>query len=229
MALIKLGGMIAEIRGSVGGTTFARNRGGAYARNRSVPLNPASVAQARVRQVFGDLAQRWSQTLTPAQRGAWETYADNVPLPNSLGELRNVTGLNMYQRSNALLIDIDQPRVDDAPTTFTVGPSFTPTYTVDAAADTADVTALGTFVPTVDGPINVLFSASPPQSVGVRFFKAPFRKMGSFRFTDQLVDLPQTFPLPFPVAAGQVVFLRSAPVTDDGRVGVPSIVRFPVA
>jgi len=226
MALIKLGGMIAEIRGSVGGATFARNRGGAYVRNRSVPLNPASVDQSRVRAVFGGLAQAWSAELTQTQREAWELYAANVPLPNSLGELRQVTGLNMYQRSNSLIIDTGGARLDAAPTEFTVGPSFTPTYTITPATNTITVESLGSFVPSLDGPIRVLFQMGTPQSPGVSFFKAPFRKIGGQEFVDEATDFPLDLAAAFPFQTGQAVFLRAAPVTLDGRVGVPIVSRF---
>jgi hypothetical protein len=226
MALIKAGGLIAEIRGSLGGSVFARNRGGAYVRNRSVGINPQSVDQVRVRQVFSDLAVLWSSTLTESQRDAWEQYAANVPLINPLGEARQVTGLNMYVRSNALLLDTGGTRVDDAPTEFTVGPSFTPTITVDETTDEATVTDLGGYDPATSDVVGLLVQQSPPQSPGVNFFRSPFRKIEGLQVTDLSTDLPATASLAFPVATGQAVFIRTAVVTADGRVGVPVVQRF---
>lgn len=229
MALIKLGAMIAEARGSIGGAVFARNRGGAYIRNRSIPINPESTRQTAVRAVLADLTNKWSTVLTEAQRAAWTLYAENVPLVNSLGEARQVTGLNMYVRSNSLTIDTGQARIDDAPTEFTVGPTITPTITVDAAADQFTVTDLGSY-DLADGAVNLLFQAGKPVQPGVNFYKAPFRKAGSANAVASTGEPPfGPFDLTFPVAAGQALFIRTATVTADGRVGVPVRQRFLVA
>jgi hypothetical protein len=226
MALVKLGGMIAEIRGSVGGSTFARNRGGAYVRNRSVPLNPQTTNQVAVRTLFGIFAQRFSDTLTASQRDAWEQYAANVLLPNSLGESRQVTALNHYIRSNTLLSLTNQSLVDDAPTQFTTGPTIEPTITLDATADTLSFTDLGDYTPSTDGTIGVYTSQGDPQQPGVNFYKAPFRRVTGDAIADEATDLPSSVALPKPIAAGQAVFIRTASVTPDGRVGVPVIQRF---
>lgn len=228
MALIKLGALVSEVRGSIGGVVFARNRGGAYIRNRSIPLNPQSVRQSAVRQVFGQLSNIWSTSLTAAQRTAWEVYASNVPLPNSLGENRNVSGINMYSRGNALILDTAGTREDDGPTIFTQGPSFTPTITLDSAADTLSVTDLGGYDPATDGFIGLFIAQGLPQQPGVSFYKSPFRKVSGTQEVD-LATLPTDVDLAFPIAAGQALFIRTAVVTTDGRVGVPVVQRFLVA
>lgn len=228
MALIKLGAIVANISGSIGGTTFARNRGGAYIRNRTVPLNPQSPRQVEVRQRFGALSNLWSTTVTTVQRAAWELYASNVPITNALGEDRNVSGINMYSRGNALILDTAGVRSDDGPTIFTQGPSFTPTITLDAAANTLTVTDLGGYDPVTAGPIGLLIAQGLPQQPGVSFYKSPFRKVSGTTETD-LVTLPTAVPLAFPIAAGQALFVRTATVTADGRVGTPVVQRFLVA
>lgn len=229
MALIKTSGLVAEIRGSVGGATFARNRGGAYVRNRSVPLNPSSVRQTAVRAFLASLTQAWSSALSAGQRAAWELYAANVPLVNALGESRNVTGENMYVRANSLLLDIGAARLDVAPSVFTVGPTVTPVFTIDAAADTVTCTGLGGYS-LAGAPVGLLFQASRPVQPGVNFYKSPFRKVGG-EIAASPANVPPygPFALPFPVSAGQALFIRTATVTPDGRVGVPVIQRFLVA
>lgn len=228
MALIKLGALVSNISGSIGGTTFARNRGGAYIRNRTIPLNPQTPRQVAVRQIFGSLSNLWSTTVSAVQRTAWELYASNVPLTNSLGEDRNVSGINMYSRGNALLLDTGGVREDDGPIIFTKGPSFTPTITLDAATDTLTVTDLGGYAPSTDGAIGLLISQGKPQQPGVSFYKAPFQKVSGTQETD-LLTLPTAVPLAFPIAAGQAVFIRTTQVTIDGRVGTPVVQRFLVA
>lgn len=228
MALIKTGPIVAEIRGSIGGVTFARNRGGQYARNRSVPLNPQTTRQVAVRQEFGNLSNIWSTALSPAQRTEWSTYAANVPLVNSLGESRNVSGINMFSRGNALLLDTGGALADDGPAEFTQGPSFSPGLTIDATADTLDVVDLGGYDPDTSGVIGLLIQQSLPQQPGVNFYKSPFRKIFGGQIAD-LESLPEDVPLAYPVQPGQAVFIRTATVTTDGRVGVPVIQRFLVA
>jgi len=225
MALIKLGALVANISGSIGGTTFARNRGGAYIRNRTVPLNPQSPRQVAIRQIFGSLSNLWSTTVTSVQRTAWELYAENVPLTNSLGEDRNVSGINMYQRGNSLLLDTNGVREDDGPTVFTKGPSISPTITLDSAANELTITNLGGYDPATDGFIGLLVAQGRPQQPGVNFYKAPFTKIDGEQHVD-LASLPTDVPLEFPISAGQAVFIRTAVVTIDGRVGVPVVQRF---
>lgn len=228
-ALLKLGAMVADIRGSVGGATFARNRGGAYVRNRTVPLNPSSVRQTQVRAAFGDFSQRWATLLTQAQRDAWDLYAENVPIPNSLGEPRNVGGLPMFQRGNTLLFDTGASPVDDGPTVFTLGPTITPALELDVANQELDVTDLGTY-DLANGPVNLLVQQGTPQNDGVNFFKGPFRKIGEINAVETSGEPPYgPFNLAFPVVAGQAVWFRTATVSNDGRVGVPVIQRFLVA
>lgn len=216
------------MRGSIGGTTFARNRGGAYARNRTTPLNPSSARQSAVRAVLADLSQRWTNTLTQIQRDAWDLYADNVPLVNSLGEPRNVAGINMYLRSNTLLIDSGGVRVDDGPTIFNVGPTIIPTLVMVPLTNDFDITDLGTFVIPAEG-IHIFIAQGAPQNAGVSFFRSPFRKAFG-----QLVPLVPPFPiidnpLPFPISAGQADFMRTIAITPDGRVGAESVQRFLIA
>ena len=229
MALIRYGAMIADARGSIGGVVFARNRGGAYARNRTTPLNPQTVRQIEVRSVLANLSQEWATVLTQDQRDSWDLYADNVPLVNSLGESRNVSGLNMFIRGNSLLADTGGVQIDDGPTIFTVGPTLTPTLTLDSAADTVTVTDLGDY-DLADGPVNMLVQQGTPQNGGVQFFKGPFRKIAEVEAVETTGEPPfGPFDLTYPVVAGQAVWFRTATVTPDGRVGVPVIQRFLVA
>lgn len=229
MALLKFGAMIADARGSIGGTVFARNRGGAYARNRTVPINPGTTRQTAVRALLGDLANAWTNTLTQVQRDAWELYAANVPLVNSLGEARNVSGINMYVRTNSVMLDTGGTRLDAAPVDFTVGPTITPAITIDASADDFDITGLNGYPETAPG-IRLLVTVGRPQNPGVNFYKAPFRKAyGALILTGTNPTPVADIPLPYPVAAGQALFIRSIALTTDGRLGGSVIQRFLVA
>lgn len=225
MALIKLGAVAAAVSGSIGGTVFARNRGGSYIRNRTPPLNPASPRQVAARSILADLSNRWSTVLTQTQRDAWDNYADNVPLTNRLGEPRNVSGIAMYTRGNSLLQQAGMALADDGPTILTQGPTLTPTLTLAVATQDLTVDAL----PGIDldaESIGFGLQMGVPQQGGVSFFKGPFQ-LADARNLDAAVEVPYTVdPVPFPFVAGQAVFIRSRAVTADGRVGGAVIQRF---
>lgn len=118
MALIKYGGGVIQMAGSIAGNTFARNRSGNYARARTKPVNPRSSAQNIARATLASLTYRWGQILTAAQRTAWNLYASNVAMKNRLGETIFLTGFNHYIRSNAFLMAREETIVDAGPTIF---------------------------------------------------------------------------------------------------------------
>lgn len=223
MALIKPGVAIAQASGSIGGTVFSHNRGGMYIRNRSQPTQPNTPRQQAVKTTMSYLTAYWNNTLTATQRTAWNTYAANVPLINRLGEAKNVTGLNMFVRTNSIALDTGAALIAAAPTTFTLGPTLTPTATLTAANGELVISAFtGTAIPV--GGVRVLMQTSLEQNPSINFFKAPFSK-----FAGRLVltaDLPLTLDTGPAVAVGNKLFIRTAAMFADGRVGVPTITPF---
>ena len=59
MALIKYGGGIVDMSGSIAGNTHARNRFGNYMRARTKPVNPNSDRQVAIRAIVSYLAEFW--------------------------------------------------------------------------------------------------------------------------------------------------------------------------
>ena len=116
MALIKP--LVGEMSGSIGGLTYARNKGGQYVRQRSQVTNPNSPAQQAARSAMAYLAGYWLSTLTAAERTAWEDYAKNVSVTNRLGEKIYLSGQNMFIRSNAPRQRNSLAIVDAAPTEY---------------------------------------------------------------------------------------------------------------
>ena len=79
------GTLIGEASGSIASLTFSHNRGGQYVRQRTIPTNPNTVFQQAIRSLVSELTSRWQNTLTEAQRAAWDQYAVQVPLLDPLG------------------------------------------------------------------------------------------------------------------------------------------------
>lgn len=209
----------AELSGSIGGITASHNKGGAYFRSRVVPVNPATPAQGIVRQLMGTLAARWAAILSPAQRDAWDTYALNVPLLNRLGESVNVTGLNMYQRSNIPREQNGLARVDNAPTVFTLGD-----FTAPTVASLTPPTAMSLNFTVADGWVSedgaaMLIYGSRQQNQSILFFKGPYRQYVLQLLGDS--GVPPASPFagvhPFVVAAGNKAFLKVSVTRADGR------------
>jgi hypothetical protein len=120
MATIKFGASISDARGSVGGTVFSRNTGGAYTRQRVAPINRNTPKQTVVRQNFAGNSKMWSATLTADQRQAWTLFAQANPVPNRLGDSIILSGLAMFNGLNQTLSQILAPPVLDAPSDLSV-------------------------------------------------------------------------------------------------------------
>lgn len=115
MAILIPGAMVAEARGSIGGVTFSRNKGGLYAKNRVSGVNPQTTRQTDVRASFASLISDWGLILTGLQRTAWIDYAAASPILNRLGQSIFISGLNWFSRTNVPMIQAGLARVDDPP------------------------------------------------------------------------------------------------------------------
>jgi hypothetical protein len=215
--------MVTQASGSVGGLTYSHNRGGMYIRSRATPTNPGSAFQAAVRAFVATLTSAWNDTLTAAQRAAWDTYAENVPMTDSLGEPRNIGGLGHYVRSNVPRLQAGLDRVDDGPTTYNLGEFTAPSFgTISAAGGTAAVNfdTGDDWVDEDDAGMLILLSRG--QNPGVNYFKGPYR------FTDSIdgdSGTPPTSPAsltaPFALAVGQKLFGQARVSRADGRLSLP--------
>src|ERR1019366_5338132 len=100
---IDLGFGVANMSGSVGGVTAARNKAGMYLRNRSMPLNPQTASQTSTRAILTQLAQQWA-TLTAAQRVAWNTAVGSFATSNSFGTSHPLSGIALFVRVNSNIL-----------------------------------------------------------------------------------------------------------------------------
>lgn len=219
MALLKLGPAVSGISGSIGGTTFSRNRYGNYARARTKPVNPNSVRQVAVRAAMSLCRVIWFGTLTAAQRAAWALYATNVPMINRLGETINLSGYNQFCRSAAALLNAGLDVVAAGPTEFAL-PEQDNTL---AAASTADDQKLGiTFDNTLpwahETGANLLIYMGAPQDTTRNFFNGPWRYAGKVAGSSTTAPTsPASLDVPYPVAADNKVFVKARIQRADGR------------
>jgi len=185
MALVKYGGGIVQMSGSMAGNTYARNRYGNYLRARTKPVNPNTLRQQQVRAAMSVLTERWADTLTANQRTAWNLYASNVAMLNKLGESMHLSGFNHYIRSNTIHARLGQTIVDDGPVVFEL-PETDPILNITASEATQQVTVNfddGLDWSTEDGAV-MQFFLGQPQNAQRNFFDGPWRYMGGVAGVD---------------------------------------------
>jgi len=73
MARIKLGPVVTDIAGSIGGTTIQRSKFGYTIRSKPLPLYSQTSAQYTIRRLIAFLQYSW-QILTDAQRLQWNRF-----------------------------------------------------------------------------------------------------------------------------------------------------------
>ncbi len=219
MALVKYGAGIVDMRGSIGGTTFARNRSGNYARARTKPINPNTGLQIAIRAAMAFLTDRWAQTLTNNQRIAWNLYASSVTVTNRLGESINLSGFNHYIRSNVPRKQSLAPVVDDGPVVFEI-PASDPTFATTVSEATQQYTNV--YDATMDwadenGALLLIFQGQP-QNAQRNFFGGPWRFMAGLSGVN---GAPPASPFVtdaiFAIAELQRVWIYARIVRADGR------------
>jgi hypothetical protein len=104
----------SEIRGSVNGVTYARNRFGQYARAKASPVQPRTPAQTERRAQLTVLSQRW-RTLSEANRAEWRALADELTRSDTLGLTYRLTGLQAYLQINLWRALLGLAPQDNAP------------------------------------------------------------------------------------------------------------------
>lgn len=219
MALIKFGGGVIQMSGSIAGDTFARNRFGNYSRARTKPINPNTARQIAVRSALTELVARWAQVLTATQRTAWNLYASSVGMKNRLGEVVYLSGMNQYVRSNSFYPRYGLTPIDAGPTLFEL-PEKDPQFAVAASAASQEITV--TFDDTMawcseDEAYFIMYQGQP-QNAQRNFFGGPWRTIGYFE-GDSIAPVvsPLTKPVSFAVAEGQRIWCYARILRADGR------------
>lgn len=216
-------GLVTQLSGSFGGLTGSHNSGGLYFRARAIPVNPNSVQQQAIRGFVASLTSHWLNTLSAAQRTAWQTYADNVPLMGPLGDPRVVPPLAHYVRSNVPRLQATFGRLDDAPAIFNLGDFTNPSWSnLVAAADTFDTnfTEADDWV-SEDGAIAIILS-SRPQNPSINYFKGPYRLVGAIVGNSATPPTtPNSGNAAFGFDVGQRVFFQFRVSRADGRLSLP--------
>ena len=114
MVLIVPGPIVSILSGKLGGTVFARNRGGAYARSYAIPTRVTSDRAQDVKAAFAAASQAYSN-LTTAQIQAWDEYAKENPVSNRIGQLVTLKGQSWAVGCNSRLRVLDETPISEPP------------------------------------------------------------------------------------------------------------------
>jgi hypothetical protein len=201
--LLKFGSIVTDASGSVAGLTIARNRGGAYARARTSPIQPNSTRQAAIRGIFAAAINSWTNLLSVGQRQMWEAYASAVPYTNAFGETRYYSGQQRYSQCYIAAVNAGRSvsSVAQAPTTYTEAEGIViSNMAITESAATPDSSAvvsntLAPSAPTAGDTLLIHFGA--PVTAATNFFKGPFRFAGSADFVSGTTYPDATLADPF--------------------------------
>lgn len=167
--------MIAQAAGKIGGTVFARNKTGLYARNWAKPTNPNSARQVDQRGWLTAAASAW-KVLTDTQRAAWNEYAAGTPVMNRLGETVHLTGQNFYMKLNILRLQANLATDPTAPGSPGTGndPLIEDIELNDGGSAVANA-ILSTLSEYYTAATDRIFAyVGLPVSPGVNFYKGPW-------------------------------------------------------
>ncbi len=195
--------------GSQGSRTFSHNKGGAYTRNRRIPVNPTTVAQGAVRNQLAASSSNWAN-LTDAQRSAWSAYAASNPVTDRLGNSINLSGQSMYVSLNTRLQQMAQATIDDPPID-TGPPTAFATFSVAIASPDA---ATVTFTPALPTGAMLALWMTLPDDAG----RDPnFNQARLVAFSAPDDTSPATLTSRIAGAAGQIANFYGAVVDAFGR------------
>ncbi len=211
--------IVSQASGSIGGSTFSRNRYGMYIRSRSVPVNPNTERQNLVKTAMGTVTQAWINNITPVQRTGWSNYAAAIALVNTLGDTYKITGFNWFVATNINRIaagmtpvlappaELNRNSADEGLTISYVGTTGTATvnFTTGRAWIGEDNSA-------------VMIQVGNPVNETVNFYGGPWKMLGKIDGDSSTAPTaPHAIVNNIGASAGQKVFFRHRIIRADGR------------
>lgn len=167
MAKIRLGVMVGEASGSLGSTTFSRNRYGTYVRLRAKPVQPTTFFNDTAKSFMSVATKIW-QDLTDDQRQAWRTYALTHPITDRLGDKQVLDGHAVCTQLNLNILYCQGTTIEIPPTTAAPASLETLALTTDIGAGNFEIT----YTPTPAGTNNTIWTwMAVVNSPGVQFIK----------------------------------------------------------
>jgi hypothetical protein len=169
------------------------------------------------------LTTRWAQTLTQAQRDAWDLYGESVAMTNRLGQVIYLTGFNQFLRSNVILTTHTGLIRDDGPTIFEL-PDQDPTYAIVASEGSQVISSAydAALAWANETGAFLWFFQGTPQNPQRTFFNGPWRFLGTQAGVDGAPPAsPKDNVAQFAIAEGQRLWCYARIQRLDGRISEP--------
>jgi len=214
MATVKLGPMVVEARGKIGGSVFSRNKGGGYVRAYANPTNPQSGRQQIVRGYMATLQAYWRDTCTADERDGWESLAAETDFSNRVGDQIRISGLNLFLRTNTLRLLGSQAVLAAAPTAPARYGGTLLTFEEDGVSGDIEVDAIGTALSA--GDLCFVWH-SLPKSQGVNYYRGPWEVPTVIESTDVA---PIQLVASASVVSGMRYHMRYICLDAEGRLSV---------
>lgn len=219
----KFGSIIVAGSGKIGGHVASKNRGGSYLRTKVTPANAKTSYQTAVRARFTALSQGW-RGLTQDARDAWNAAVADYARTDIFGDLRNPSGINLYQRLNNILLNIGQPDLTLPPLPSNVQPVTALSLLV--TSDPALMTLTLSEALTADTAC--IIAATAPLSAGKNSVTSRFRQIAVLApLAATPANILAAYVAKFGAVAvpGQKTFVRVTPVNiATGQTGGQTIV-----
>jgi hypothetical protein len=175
----KFGAIVVDGRGKIGGHVMSKNRAGAYMRTKVTPVNPNTSFQASVRNRLASISSAW-RGLTQVQRDAWNQAVNEFKRTDIFGDIKNPSGINLYQRLNNILSNVGGSALTTPPLPVSV--STFSALSVVVVTGTPAITL--TYAPAIPATEKVMVFGTAPQSAGKSFVKSEFRLIGVYDSAD---------------------------------------------
>lgn len=175
MALIK-STLLAQISGSIAGTTFSHNRGGSYARSRALVSNPQTTRQSEVRTALTSLSTMWRDSLTEAQRASWNAFGGSTTVINRVGDSISLSGIAAFNRLNLFRVaTLDEEPILDPPPSADLPPgTVVPAYVSASLGNPVPQTLTVELTAAATTYFGLAIYYSAPISPGIRYFRGPY-------------------------------------------------------
>jgi hypothetical protein len=171
---IMYGDFVTGASGSQGGTTYSRNRYGAYKRQRTIPVNPDTPAQQAQKSILAAFAQGW-RGLTQQQRDAWDAAVTNFIGTDVFANSKRLTGSALYTRLNSIIASIGGVAISVPPL-----PSAIPAAAIGAIVLNVTAPAYTVALTPPGAAFTVQIWATPPVSPGISYVKNLYKQIGAF-------------------------------------------------
>lgn len=221
MAKIEYTSGVGGIKGKIGGSVFAKNKGGYYVRQKVKPLNPKSPEQRKARADFTQVSQAWG-TITLDNRKAWNLRAEELTFAHkkkSFGGRQKYSGKTLFQLVNNNRKIVALAQADVPPLRTEPNVTLPRDFTFNAGNDTLELFYQAN--PTATS--YALVWATPVLSAGTSSFNGRFKQFAvvQLSLTADTYDITTQYKARFgslPPAGSNIGF-QIKQVTQEGYNG----------